>query len=84
MLGQLGVLLRIAFRNLFKSRINLLIGAVVLGGTFLVVVGGALLDSVVSSMSRSIIGSVAGHVQVYSARSKDEFAIWPMGGTDHT
>jgi ABC-type lipoprotein release transport system permease subunit len=33
-------------------------------------------------MSRSIIGSVAGHVQVYSARSKDEFAIWPMGGSD--
>ena len=82
MLGQLGVLFRIALRNLFKSRINLLIGAVVLGGTWLVVVGGALLDSVVSSMSRSIIGSVAGHIQVYSARSKDDFAIWPMGGND--
>src|SRR5262249_14311783 len=82
MLGKIAVLLRIAFRNLFKSRINLLIGAVVMGGTFLVVVGGALLDSVVSSMSRSIIGSVAGHIQVYSARSKDDFAIWPMGGND--
>jgi ABC-type lipoprotein release transport system permease subunit len=79
---RLGILVKIAARNLFRSRINLLIGAVILGGTFLVVVGGALLDSVVSSMSRSIIGSVAGHVQVYSARSKDEFAIWPMGGTD--
>jgi len=79
---RLGILLKIAARNLFRSRINLLIGAVILGGTFLVVVGGALLDSVVSSMSRSIIGSVAGHVQVYSARSKDEFAIWPMGGSD--
>src|SRR5262249_15165504 len=33
-------------------------------------------------MSRSIIGSVAGHVQVYSAASKEEFAIWPMGGSD--
>src|SRR5262249_56565796 len=82
MLGQVGVRLRIAFRNLFKSWINLLIGGVVLWGTFLVVVGGALLDSVVSSMSRSIIGSVAGHIQVYSARSKDDFAIWPMGGSD--
>ena len=82
MVERLGILLRIAARNLFRSRINLLIGAVILGGTFLVVVGGALLDSVVSSMSRSIIGSVAGHVQVYSARSKDEFAIWPMGGSD--
>jgi ABC-type lipoprotein release transport system permease subunit len=77
-----GILFRIAFRNLFRSRINLLIGAVILGGTFLVVVGGALLSSVISSMSRSIIGSVAGHIQVYSAASKDEFAIWPMGGND--
>ncbi len=81
-MDRLGILVKIAGRNLFRSRINLLIGAVILGGTFLVVVGGALLDSVVSSMSRSIIGSVAGHVQVYSARSKDEFAIWPMGGSD--
>src|SRR5262249_60272118 len=80
MLGQVGVLLRIAFRNLFKSWINLLIGGVVLWGTFLVVVGGALLDSVVSSMSRSIIGSVAGHIQVYSARCKDNYPIRPMGG----
>src|SRR5499433_1683156 len=76
------MLLRIAFRNLFRSRINLLIGAVILGGTFLVVVGGALLNSVISSMSRSIIGSVAGHIQVYSAASKEQFAIWPMGGND--
>jgi ABC-type lipoprotein release transport system permease subunit len=82
MLARLGILLRIAGRNLFRSRINLLIGAVILGGTFLVVLGGALLDSVVSSMSRSIIGSVAGHIQVYSAASKEEFAIWPMGGND--
>lgn len=81
-MDRLAILLKIAARNLFRSRINLLIGAVILGGTFLVVVGGALLDSVVSSMSRSIIGSVAGHVQVYSAHSKDEFAIWPMGGSD--
>jgi ABC-type lipoprotein release transport system permease subunit len=82
MFARLGIVVRIAFRNLFKSRINLLIGAVILGGTFLVVVGGALLDSVVSSMSRSIIGSVSGDIQIYSARSKDEFAIWPSGGTD--
>jgi len=79
---RLGILLKIAARNLFRSRINLLIGAVILGGTLLVVVGGALLGSVISSMSRSIIGSVAGHIQVYSAASKDEFAIWPMGGND--
>jgi len=79
---RLGILLKIAARNLFRSRINLLIGSVILGGTMLVVVGGAMLNSVISSMSRSIIGSVAGHIQVYSGASKEEFAIWPMGGND--
>ena len=82
MFARLGILVSIAARNLFRSRINLLIGSVILGGTLLVVVGGALLNSVISSMSRSIIGSVAGHIQVYSAASKEEFAIWPMGGND--
>src|SRR5262245_61869158 len=41
-----------------------------------------MLNSVTSSMSRSVIGSVAGHIQVYSGASKEEFAIWPMGGND--
>ena len=82
MLARIGILLRIAGRNLFRSRINLLIGSVILGGTMLVVVGGAMLNSVISAMSRSIIGSVAGHIQVYSGASKEDFAIWPMGGTD--
>ncbi|HEY3585966.1 MAG TPA: ABC transporter permease, partial [Myxococcaceae bacterium] len=81
-MGRLGILLKIAARNLFRSRINFLIGAVILGGTFLVVLGGALLSSVINSMSRSIIGSVAGHIQVYNAASKEQFAIWPMGGND--
>jgi hypothetical protein len=81
-LARLAILFRIAGRNLFRSRINLLIGSVILGGTMLVVVGGAMLNSVISSMSRSIIGSVAGHIQVYSGASKEEFAIWPMGGND--
>jgi len=44
-------------------------------GAVLVVVGTSLVDSIDRSMSRSIIGSVAGHVQVYSARSKDELTV---------
>ena len=42
------------------------------------VLGSSLLDSVDRAMSRSIIGSVAGHIQVYSAKSKDELEV--MGG----
>ena len=75
-MGRLGILLKIAARNLFRSRINLLIGAVILGGTFLVVVGGALLNSVISSMSRSIIGSArGGSEQSERTEQKQRFKI---------
>jgi ABC-type antimicrobial peptide transport system permease subunit len=77
----LGLLLQVAFRNLFKSWINLIIGGIILFATFLVVTGGALLDSIDSSMSRSIIGSISGHLQVYSDKSKEELALFGgMGG----
>jgi ABC-type lipoprotein release transport system permease subunit len=80
-MSQLKLLLQVALRNLFVSKINLLIGGIIFFGTVLVVVGGALVDSVDEAMSRSIIGSVAGHLQVYSERSKDELALFgKMGG----
>jgi ABC-type lipoprotein release transport system permease subunit len=81
-MGQLRVILLIAWRNLFANRINWVIGAIILLGTFLVVVGGALLDSVDSSMSRSIIGSVTGNLQVYSDKSKDELSVYGTFGGD--
>lgn len=74
--GHFRLLMQVAFRNLFTSKINLLIGGIIFFGTLLVVVGGALLDSMDSAMSRSIIGSVAGHLQVYSDDSKDELALY--------
>jgi ABC-type lipoprotein release transport system permease subunit len=72
----------IALRNLFASRLKtVIIGGIILFGAVLVVVGGALLDSVERGMSQSIIGSVAGHIQVYSSKSRDDLAIWgSMGG----
>ncbi|SEL43187.1 FtsX-like permease family protein [Stigmatella aurantiaca] len=77
----LKLLLEVAFRNLFKSWVNLIIGGIIFFATFLVVTGGALLDSIDSSMSRSIIGSLAGHLQVYSDKSKEELALFGgMGG----
>jgi ABC-type lipoprotein release transport system permease subunit len=79
---MLRLLLQVSFRNLFRSRINLLIGAIIFFGTLLLVVGGAMLDSLLGSMSRSIVGTVSGHIQLYSDRSRDELAIWPTGGTE--
>ena len=80
-MGKLLVLVQIAFRNLFASKINLVIGSVILVGTVLVVVGSSLLDSVDTSMAKSIRSSVAGDLQIYSSKSKDELALFgQMGG----
>ena len=81
-MGQLTLILRIAMRNLFANPINVVIGTIITFGTFLVVVGSSLLDSVDSSMSRSITGSVTGNLQVYSAKSKDELSVYGSFGGD--
>ncbi|HYH95834.1 ABC transporter permease [Hyalangium sp.] len=84
-MATLRLLLQVAFRNLFKSWVNVIIGGIIFFATFLVVTGGALLDSVDSAMSRSIIGSIAGHIQVYSDKSKEELALFGnMGGEADT
>ncbi|HEY4185158.1 MAG TPA: FtsX-like permease family protein [Polyangia bacterium] len=78
-IATLGVIAKIAFRNLFASRLKtIIVGGIILFGAFLVVVGGSFVDSMVTGMRRSIVGSVAGHIQVYSARSKDPLEV--MGG----
>ena len=82
---QAGVLLLIAFRNLFASRAKtFIVGGIILFGAVLVVVGSSLLDSIDSGMRRSIQGSLGGHVQVYNARSRDDLALYGgmMGESD--
>ncbi|HUK66060.1 MAG TPA: FtsX-like permease family protein [Anaeromyxobacteraceae bacterium] len=72
-----GLLVRIAFRNLFASKAKtLILGGIVLFGALLVVVGSSLLDTVDRGMRGSIQGSLAGQLQVYSARSKDDLALY--------
>ena len=71
-----GVVAQMAFRNLFASRLKtIIVGGIILFGGLLVVAGNSLLDSVVAAMSRSVIGSVAGHIQVYNAKSKDPLEV---------
>ena len=78
-LDTLKVIVLIAFRNLFASRLKtLIVGGIILFGSMLVVVGTALVDSVDASMRRSIVGSVTGHIQVYNSKSADELAV--IGG----
>lgn len=74
--ATLGVVAQIAFRNLFASRLKtIIVGGIIFFGGLLVVAGNSLLDSLVASMSRSVIGSVAGHIQVYNAKSKDPLEV---------
>jgi ABC-type lipoprotein release transport system permease subunit len=70
------LLLQTSLRNIFSSFLNMVIGIIILVGTFFFVVGGSLVDSMDKSMSRSIIGSVAGNAQVYEASSADSPALF--------
>jgi ABC-type lipoprotein release transport system permease subunit len=75
--GELKVLLRIAGRNLLAGRARtFIIGGIVLVGSMLVVAGSSFVDSVDRGMRSSIQGSLGGHLQVYSARSKDQLALY--------
>ncbi len=81
MITQAVMLVQISLRNLLASKINLLIGGLLLLGTFFFVLFGALLDTLSDSMSKSVVGSVAGHIQIYSSKSKDELSLYgSMGG----
>jgi ABC-type lipoprotein release transport system permease subunit len=88
LLDTLEVTVQIAFRNLFASKLKtIIVGGIIFFGALLVVVGNSIVDSVDSSMSRSVIGSVAGHIQVYNASSKDKLEVMgsmTMGDPDLT
>ncbi len=76
------ILFRIALRNIFATKVRtLIIGLLVTFGTVLVVLGGSLLSTLEYTMSKSIIGSVSGHLQLYSKDAKDpvEFFSPPTG-----
>lgn len=80
MIDRVVLLVRIAVRNLLASPINLLIGGLILLGTLIFVLLGGMLDSLNQSMQRSVVGSLAGHLQIYSAASKDELALFGQMG----
>src|SRR5687767_372239 len=78
---NLRLLIQMAFRNLFAARLKTaIVGSIVFFGALIVVVGHSLLDAIDVGMSRSIIGSVAGHAQVYSASSKEKLELWGSFG----
>ncbi len=76
-LRNFGVLLLLAWRNLFSHKVkNIIVGLLIAFGTFLLVLGSALISSVEKSMSKSITGSVAGHLQVHDEDARDDLALF--------
>lgn len=72
----------IAARNLFATKMNIIIGFIMLLGTFFVLVGNAFIDSIDEGMTRSLQNSIAGHIQVYSSNSKEELSLFGTFGGD--
>jgi ABC-type lipoprotein release transport system permease subunit len=76
-LETLGILVQIAVRNLFASRLKtLIVGSIISVGAIIVVVGSSLVDSIDAGMRGSFINSVTGHAQIFNKNSKDDLAIY--------
>jgi ABC-type lipoprotein release transport system permease subunit len=83
MLSKTLVLVRIALANIFSSLLNVFIGLVLLFGAALLVIGGSLFTTLDGSLSRSIVDSITGHLQVYGSHSKDPLEIYgKVDGSD--
>ena len=68
--ASVAVLLRIAFRNLWASRVrSTIVGGIVVMGAFLLVLCVAVIGTISRGMSDSIQKSLGGQLQVYSASS---------------
>lgn len=71
------ILVQMALRNLWSHKVkSLIVGGLLVFGTALVLVGLSLLSGLDRSMSQSIVGSVAGHIQVYDAKAKDKLQLF--------
>jgi ABC-type lipoprotein release transport system permease subunit len=83
MLPRVVVLLRLALSNLLASLLNVFVGLVLLFGAALLVIGGSIFTTLDGALSRSIIDSLSGHLQVYAGRSKDPLELYgKIDGSD--
>ena len=75
------MLLRIALRNIWLHRLRtLIVGGILAFGTMLLIIGNGLVDAIESGMEKSIVRSVAGHIQVFSADAEDELHLFGRPG----
>ncbi len=76
------ILFRIALRNLASHKLkSFIVGGLLAFGTFLLLLGQALLGTLDVSMARSVTGSISGQLQAYAVDAKDKLALFgDMGG----
>jgi ABC-type lipoprotein release transport system permease subunit len=76
MTGVSTVLFKIAFRNLWSRKVKIVvIGLVIVFGSFIAVLGGSFVESVTDSMRKSLTNSIAGEIQIYSADAKEKLSV---------
>jgi ABC-type lipoprotein release transport system permease subunit len=79
-IAALRIVVPMAAGSLFKTRSRtVVVGCLLAFGAMLTVAGSALLDSINATMTRAVTGSMAGHLQVYSAKAKDPLKLYGGG-----
>ncbi len=75
---MLGTLIQISLRNLLAHKVkSVIVGAILVAGTVLVLLGAALLGTIERTMADGIIGSVSGHLQISAEGAKDPLVLFP-------
>ena len=73
----MGMLLRLALRNLRLHWVRtLIVGVLLTLGTMLVVVGQGGIEAIKAGMQRSVVETLSGHIQVYSGGAKDDLELY--------
>ncbi len=77
------ILIQIALRNLLTHKIkSAIVGGLLIFAAFLIIAGLSLISSIDKSMSKSIVNSVAGHIQLQEKGAKDELSIFGQMGSN--
>ncbi len=71
------ILFKLAFRNIFLHKMKtLIVGSILIFGSFLAVMGNSIVDAIASGMKNSITQSVTGDLQIYSEKAKEALSVF--------
>lgn len=71
------ILIKFAFRNIFLHKMKtLIVGSILIFGSFLAVLGNSIVDAIASGLKNSITQSVTGDLQIYSDQAKEKLSVF--------